>query len=77
MNKYRKQAREARQKRKQQKSCTSKVAYPTEAAAAATGGQYYHCSYCGQYHRTEKLNKLLSKVRSNRWFSRVKRKPFK
>ncbi len=76
-NKYRPASREALEAAQRQRGCESKVAYPTPEAAFQKGQEFYLCKYCGKYHRSGKLAKLIAETRrgtrlksSSKWTKR-------
>lgn len=66
MNKYAAESKAAREARARERSCESKVRFPTGAAALAAnrGQETYHCRHCGGWHLTAKVEKALLLIRS-------------
>lgn len=65
MNKYEAEARASRLRRLKERSCGTKRRFPTrEQAAAHNSGQVaYACRYCGGWHLTGQLSRLLARAR--------------
>lgn len=61
-NKYRQASREAQEAAHRLRGCESKVAYPSPEAAFQKGQTFYRCKWCGQYHRSGKLAKLIAET---------------
>jgi len=67
MNKYADQSEQAQMELRRRRSCQRKKAFDTEEEAAAYPGQTpYLCRFCGKWHRTSQLVKLVKKVRQVR-----------
>lgn len=45
------------------KTCDRKKAYDTREAAFQKGQEVYQCRYCGKFHRSGSLSKLIATVR--------------
>ena len=71
MNKYAKQAKEAKLKRIKKRSCEDKARFKTKDDAYQKGQEVYKCKFCGGWHRSGALAKTLalSKGRKMRKFS--------
>jgi cytochrome c2 len=52
MNKYASISKRIADRRRRQRSCENKVAFPTAEAARQKGQYFYRCRYCHQFHRT-------------------------
>jgi len=70
MNKYEKQAKEARKKtredRKKWKGCESKKKFDNEDESKFFNNveaKSYRCKYCGFWHRTEAFNTLVNTLK--------------
>jgi hypothetical protein len=64
MNKYAEQSRQAQWELKRRRRCLRKKVFDTEEEAAACPGQTpYLCEFCGKWHRTSQVVKLVRKCR--------------
>jgi hypothetical protein len=58
-NKFKKEAREAREANRKLKMCESKRAYATEAEATVGNQKTYQCDYCQKWHRSGAFTTLV------------------
>lgn len=67
MNKYENISNELREHRKRDKMCNSKVKFGSMKEAQFNSNQeVYHCPYCNCFHRSSRLLKLISKVKTKK-----------
>ena len=62
MNKYKSLSRRSQRMRIKKTMCTDKVAFETKESAYQKGQQCYQCKYCGKWHRSGKIAKLIAQV---------------
>lgn len=62
-NKYKHFARKAQEERRRERMCGRKTAYESRAAAETKGQEVYECPYCGKWHRTSKVSRLVAKLK--------------
>jgi hypothetical protein len=60
MNKYKQFAKRAREVGHRYSSCERKRVFDTREEAFQKGQEVYHCKYCGKWHRTGQIHKLVS-----------------
>ena len=63
MNKYISFSKSAKEERKRKKSCDSKTKFDSPQEAYQKGQTFYLCKYCGKYHRSGSLSRLIAFVR--------------
>ena len=63
MNKYKHFSKLAQKRRRHERTCERKKAYPTEQAAYQKGQEVYKCPYCHLWHRSGQLARLIAQVR--------------
>lgn len=66
MNKYRAESRAAQAKLRRERMCSRKVRFSDLAEAVQRGQRVYACGYCGGWHRSGSLQRLMAKVRQRR-----------
>ncbi len=63
MNKYLKLARRQHEERRQKRMCMDKKAFNIREAATHKSQGVYACPYCGKWHRSTQLARLVRFVR--------------
>lgn len=72
-NKYEAESRRAQAEMHRLRSCERKAGFDTEEAAFQKGQSIYICQYCGKWHRSGWLGKLVARVRKKHELEQRKR----
>jgi hypothetical protein len=65
-NKYKALSNAAHEERRKHKMCLDKHPYETAEEAFDKHQKTYKCPYCGKWHRTGQLDRLVSLLRGNK-----------
>lgn len=64
-DKYKSLRNKLHKQKAKEKMCKSKLAFETKEDAFQNGLSIYKCKYCGKFHRTNQLNKLVTLIKKS------------
>ena len=65
MNKYEEQSKKAQKARVKWRTCERKKAYDSEKEAEIKNQTTYRCRYCGKWHRSGSLTRLINRLKKH------------